>query len=229
MLNLNKTEKLFLKGLLIFILFWYGAYFQLIPIYLFHLDINNLSKSTEVLLSMFSSLVLAGILGFIYRKDLKKEFKSFRKNIMDYLDQGFHYYGIGLIVMVVSNIIITFFLKGGGANNEQEIQKMIQSLPIIMIIEAGIIAPFNEEIVFRKTLKDVFNNPALFAFFSFLLFGGAHVISSATTILDYLYIIPYGALGAAFAFAYSKTNTIYTSMTIHMIHNTVLILLSIMI
>jgi membrane protease YdiL (CAAX protease family) len=99
-----------------------------------------------------------------------------------------------------------------------------------MVINAGFVAPFNEEIVFRKTLHDIVGKYKwIFIGLSFLLFGGAHVISSATTILDYLYIIPYGALGAAFAFAYSKTNTIYTSMTIHMIHNTVLILLSIMI
>ena len=37
-----------------------------------------------------------------------------------------------------------------------------------------------------------------------------------------------GIGGAAFAFAYYKTDTIFTSMTIHMIHNTLLILISIL-
>ena len=96
-----------------------------------------------------------------------------------------------------------------------------------MVIIAGFIAPFNEEIVFRKTLKDVFKNKWVFAFLSFLLFGGAHVIGEATTLIDYLYIIPYGALGGAFALAYHDTDTIFTSLTLHMVHNLVLSLLSI--
>ena len=105
---------------------------------------------------------------------------------------------------------------------------MIKSLPLVMIFTAGILAPFTEELVFRKALKDFIKSPVIFAFCSFLLFGGAHVFNSAETILDYLYIIPYGALGAAFAFAYSKTDTVFTSMTLHMLHNTLLTIISIL-
>ena len=47
--------------------------------------------------------------------------------------------------------------------------------------------------------------------------------------IDYLYIIPYGVLGGAFAIAYSKTESVFTSMTFHMLHNTAIFLLSTMI
>ena len=96
----------------------------------------------------------------------------------------------------------------------------------MMILTAGVLAPFNEEIVFRKTLYDIFDNKWLFAFFSFLLFGGAHVMGG-TSLVDYLYIIPYGALGGAFALAYYETKTVFTSMSFHMIHNIILVLMSI--
>ena len=129
--------------------------------------------------------------------------------------------------MFTSNFIITFLLKGGGANNEHAVQTMIKSLPWLMLIDAGFIAPFNEEIVFRKSLKNVFKNKWIFVFMSFLLFGGAHVIGSAENILDYLYLIPYGVLGGAFALAYYETDNIFTSISLHMIHNTILIILSI--
>lgn len=226
-MEINKKEKLIIKGILIFLLFWNSAQFQWIPISLFHLDIHHLSNSVQVLLSAFSSVVMAIILFLIYRKDLKKEFKIFMKNPIEHLDAGFYYYAIGFVIMLVSNLIINFILGGGVASNEQVVQKMIKALPIIMVIEAGLLAPFTEEIVFRKTIKDVVKNPYLFAFLSFLLFGGAHVFT-AGSLIGYLYIIPYGALGAAFAFAYYKTDTIFTSMTIHMIHNTLLILISIL-
>ena len=54
---------------------------------------------------------------------------------------------------------------------------------------------------------------------SFLAFGIAHVSSMATTWVDWLYVIPYGTLGGAFAIAYYKTDTIFTSMSYHMLHN----------
>ena len=223
----DKKIRLIIKGILVFLIFHYGVYFQLIPIKLFNIDYTNVSKKMLVLLSAFSSICMAFIFYFIYRKDLKKEFKIFKKNLLNNLDIGLKYWTLGLIIMMASNLFLTFVLKSGGANNENAVQEMLKGLPWLMIIIAGFIAPFNEEIVFRKTLKDVFKNKWVFAALSFLLFGGAHVIEDAHNIIDLLYIIPYGALGGAFALAYHDTDTIFTSLSLHMMHNLVLSLMSV--
>ena len=225
----NLKAKNIIRGIVVFFLFFYSAYLQYIPVLLFKMDVHNISPVESVLLSTFSSTIVLFILFFIYRKELIREFKIFKDNFIENIDIGFRYWMLGLFIMMISNVIITYFLKGGGANNEVAVQKMIKTLPWLMVIDAGIIAPFNEEIVFRKTLKDIFNNPIILCILSFLFFGGAHVISDAKTITDYLYIIPYGALGASFAYSYYKTNTVFTSMSMHIFHNTVLILLSIFI
>ena len=225
----NFKTKNIIRGIIVFFLFFYSVYLQYIPVLLFKMDVHNISPVESVLLSTFSSTIVLFILFFIYRKDLIREFKIFKENFIENIDIGFRYWMLGLFIMMISNVIITYFLKGGGANNEVAVQKMIKTLPWLMVIDAGIIAPFNEEIVFRKTLKDIFNNPIILCILSFLFFGGAHVISDAKTITDYLYIIPYGSLGASFAYSYYKTNTVFTSMSMHIFHNTVLILLSIFI
>ena len=229
MKNVNLKTKNIIRGIVVFFLFFYSVYLQYIPVLLFKMDVHNISSVESVLLSTFSSTIVLFILFFIYRKDLIREFKIFKDNFIENIDIGFRYWMLGLFIMMISNVIITYFLKGGGANNEVAVQKMIKTLPWLMVIDAGIIAPFNEEIVFRKTLKDIINNPIILCILSFLFFGGAHVISDAKTITDYLYIIPYGALGASFAYSYYKTNTVFTSMSMHIFHNTVLILLSIFI
>ena len=229
MKNVNLKTKNIIRGIVVFFLFFYSVYLQYIPVLLFKMDVHNISPVESVLLSTFSSTIVLFILFFIYRKDLIREFKIFKDNFIENIDIGFRYWMLGLFIMMISNVIITYFLKGGGANNEVAVQKMIKTLPWLMVIDAGIIAPFNEEIVFRKTLKDIINNPIILCILSFLFFGGAHVISDAKTITDYLYIIPYGALGASFAYSYYKTNTVFTSMSMHIFHNTVLILLSIFI
>ena len=228
MLKDIKLKYLF-RGIIVILVFHYAAYFQLITIKLFNIDYKNASKELLVILSAFSSICLFIIYFFIYRKDLKKEFKKFIKNPMENLDAGLKYWMIGLIIMMFSNLILTFVLKSGGATNENTVQEMIKVLPWLMFINAGFLAPFNEEIVFRKTLKDVFKNKWVFASLSFLLFGGAHVIDTAETLIDILYIIPYGALGGAFALAYYETDTIFTSLSMHMIHNIVLSLVAILV
>ena len=229
MSNVNSKIKYLIRGTIVFFLFFYSVYLQYIPVLLFKMDVHNISPLESVLLSTFSSTIVLFILFIIYRKELKREFKIFKDNFIENIDIGFRYWMLGLIIMMISNVIITYLLKGGGANNEEAVQKMIKTLPWLMVIDAGFIAPFNEEIVFRKTLKDIFNNPIILCILSFLFFGGAHVISDAKTLTDYLYIIPYGALGASFAYSYYKTNTVFTSMSMHIFHNTVLILLSIFI
>jgi len=223
----KKNLLLILRGLLVFLLFKFSAYLQLIPIYLFKINLNSLSGGMEVCLSTFSSVIVMIILSIIYFKDLKIEFKKFRENLMENLDVGFKCWFIGLVIIVVSNYILLIAFKSGGANNENLVQDMIQALPWLMLIDAGIIAPFNEELVFRKTLKDVFKNKWIFVGLSFLLFGAVHVINQATCLVDYLYIGPYGALGGAFALAYYKTDTVFTTIALHIFHNTVLTLVSI--
>lgn len=223
------SPKGLLIGIGIFILFYFSSYIQLIPILLFNMDIASITGAQNVMLSAFSNIVLLLILLLIFRKDIKKEWKIFKDNFLENIDIGIKYWLIGLGIMMVSNILINVFLQLGQAANEQAVQSMITSLPWLMLINAGFIAPCTEEIVFRKGFKKAFPNKYAFVILSALVFGSLHVITSMTSPIELLYIIPYGALGAAFAYMYQKTNTIFTSISMHMFHNTALILLSILV
>ena len=227
-MKINKfiNVKELLKGILIFILFCFSSLFQLIPITLFNI---KRTTSNSIILSTFSNICLLIILIIIiYRRELIKEFKLFKKNLLENLDTGIKYWLIGLLVMMISNIIITYILGLNQAQNEQAVQKMINKMPIMMLITAGFIAPITEEITFRKTFKNTFLNKYLFIILSDLVFGSMHVITSYSNPLELLYIIPYGSLGMAFATMYYKTDTIYTSISMHMLHNTILTLVSIL-
>lgn len=225
----KKNELINIKGVIIgiilFLLYYFSAYLQLIPIFLF--NIKTITGSTQVLLSLFSNTIILIILIIIFRKQLIHEWKIFKEKFLENIDTGIKYWIIGLLIMMVSNTILTFILNMGQATNEQKVQQLISYLPWIMVINAGIIAPCVEEIIFRKCYKNAFPNKWLFIGLSSLVFGSLHVITSMTSLMDLLFIIPYGSLGAAFAIMYQKTNTIYTSMLMHMLHNTILIILSI--
>ena len=219
-INVNQI----IKSVVVFLLFYFSSLFQYIPIRIF--GIKSGTPILNILLNMFSNIILLGILYLIYRKEIKDEWKIFKKKPLENINTGCIYWFIGLIIMVVTNLLINRFIAGGIANNENVVQSMIKTLPWMMVINAGLIAPFNEEITFRKAFKNVFKSKWLFAIASGLVFGFLHV-AGANSIGQYLYIIPYGTLGVCFALAYYKTNTIFTSMFLHMFHNTVLILMSI--
>ena len=216
--------KQLLLGIIVFLIFYCSSLFQLIPIKLLNLKPSNINN---VILSCFSSFVLLIILFIIYRKQLIKEFRIFKSNILTNLDIGFKYWLLGLFGMFLSNCIIIFIVGLNQAQNEQAVQKMISTLPWLMLITAGVIAPITEEIVFRKSFKNSFKNKYLFIILSGVVFGFLHVISSYNSPIELLYIIPYSSLGIAFATMYYKTNTIYTSISMHMLHNIILTLISI--
>lgn len=216
-------------GIIVFLLFYFSSYFQLIPIILLNWDIRSITESQNVMLSTFSNIVLLLILFLIFRKDIIKEWKKFKSNFLENIDTGIKYWLVGLAIMMGSNIIINILMNLGQAANEQAVQQMISALPWLMFINAGIIAPCTEELIFRKSFRKAFPNKWLFVLISALVFGSLHVVTSMTSPIELLYIIPYGALGGAFAYMYQKTDTIFTSIAMHMFHNSALILLSILV
>ena len=129
--------------------------------------------------------------------------------------------------MIVSSILISIFIKQGVSNNEQAVRDSIKAAPIYMLFTCSIIAPILEEMVFRRSLKGFINNKWLYIIISGLSFGLLHVIGNNANLAEYLFVIPYGAMGCAFAYLYYKTKNISLPIIIHMIHNTILVIVQI--
>ena len=214
------------KGLLTFLIFYFSSYLQVIPIALFNIDVNNYTASDLAIVNTFTDLILVLILIILYFKELKKEFKTFKKNWKLNMDTAFKYWFIGLMIMCISNIAIGLITDLSTSSNEQAVQTLVSSTPYLMLFTAGILAPIAEELTFRKGVSKIFKNKWVYATASGLIFGLLHVIGSRN-ILEYLYVIPYGSLGFFFALTYYDTKSIYPSIIMHAIHNSALILLSI--
>ena len=88
-----------------------------------------------------------------------------------------------------------------------------------MAISTVLFAPINEELTFRKSIRDAINNKWAYVLLSGIIFGGLHVISYVSSPLDLVYLIPYCSLGISFALLYYKTNNIFSSISMHMMHN----------
>ena len=127
--------------------------------------------------------------------------------------------------MITTNILITTLSPNSIATNEEAVRKLIDTAPLFMLFQLAIYAPITEELIFRKSIKDITNNKYIYILLSGIIFGGMHVLSSLNNPLDLLYIIPYSALGITFASLYHKTDNIFSTITVHAIHNTLTLVL----
>ena len=214
------------KGLVTFLIFYFSSYLQVIPIAIFNIDVNNYTTTDLAIVNTFTDLILVLILIILYFKELRKEFKTFKDNWKMNMDTAFKYWFLGLMIMCISNIAIGLITSLVTSINEQAVQGLINSTPYLMLFTAGILAPIAEEITFRKGVSKIFKNKWVYATASGLIFGFLHVMGSSNP-LEYLYIIPYGSLGFFFALTYYDTKSIYPSIIMHAIHNSSLVLLSI--
>ena len=212
---------------LVLLLFYCSGLFQLIPIYLFNIDIKNCSEFALNIVKIFPNLTLSIILFFIYRKDLLKDFKKFKKNFNNITDIAIKYWVLGFTLMILTNSLISALTPVSISENEQSVRSLISSTPIIAFFFICIFAPFIEEIIFRKSFKDALNNKWLFIIMSGIVFGLLHVITSLNSIYDLFYIIPYSLLGLFFALAYYETNNIFSTIFIHFLHNLLLLIINI--
>jgi len=226
---MSKERKIqIFKALFTFLLFYLRKYMQVIPIIIFRIDVKNPNELDSVLVNMFLNFLLVLCLFIIYRKELMIEFKKFKNNFKEYFDTGLRYWMVGLFLMIVANILITMFTPLTNSTNEISVQGLISTSPILMLVTAGILAPIVEEITFRKAIRAIIRSKWAFCFISGFIFGLLHVLGSASSLYEYLYIISYGSLGFFFAYSYQKTDTIFTSITMHMLHNSLLIIMSIL-
>lgn len=201
-------------GIIFLVLCWSSIFFSILNI-----NPTNLTDKQYIFYLTLSNITLIIIFVLIYRKTLIKDFKSYIKNISKNIELSIKYWLIGFIIMIVSNLIITFILNKGLAGNEQEVRSLLDSFPLFMIFNTVIYAPLTEELAFRKSIKDTTNNKWVYVLTSGLVFGMLHIISYITSPIDLVYLIPYGALGIAFALLYHKTNNIFSTITMHAMHN----------
>ena len=215
----NKLDVI-IKLAISMLLFYFSSLIILIPVLIFKIDLETCSNFTNNALRLFSSSFLALMLFILFKKDIIKDFKIFRKNIKEISDVVIKYWLLGFFLMIVSNLIIGLFSPISKATNEEAVRSIIYSTPIMAFFITCVLAPFTEEIIFRKAIKDAINRKWFFILVSGFVFGALHVIGEIESLYGLLYIIPYTSLGLAFAKIYYDTDNIFASILAHFIHNT---------
>ena len=206
-----------IRGILIIVFYFLGA--NILSI-IFSFFINkSIIPPWGNIYYLLIHLIIATILILVYKKNLIIDFKIFKKNYKKDLKESLIIYLKGIFIMYASNYILISIFKLSSSVNQLENIELIKNSMITHSIIIVLIAPFLEEIVFRLSFNKMTKNPKLYAIITGVIFGTAHVISSLSNPLMILLTIPYSAMGIALGYAYKKTDTIFSSLAMHMLHN----------
>lgn len=199
-----------------------------LPFQLLNIDTSLMPTWIKIIYMISYEIIFMVIIAFIFRKKLKKDFNVIKEKHKVYYAECFKYWLLGIAIMMVSNVIISIINNGNIANNEETIRQMMSISPLYIFFSAVLFAPLVEELVFRQGFRYIFSNNILFIFMSAFVFGGLHVFTGMESLVDLLYIIPYGAPGAVFAYMLVKTDNIFVPIGFHFMHNGILVALQIL-
>lgn len=191
------------------------------------LGFNKLSTSLKLIVSIIYELLILITIIFIYLKTISTDFADFKTNMKYYINKYLKYWFLNLGLMSISNIIIINITNINNSTNQEYVTKLLGKFPLYAIITTVLIAPLTEELIFRLNIRKIFKNDILFIIISGLLFGALH-LTVATSIKELLFIIPYSIPGMIFAYTYTKSDNIFVPISLHTLHNTVMIILQIL-
>lgn len=189
------------------------------PLFL-NMLLKPLIKTDSFFIKILPTLLIWMLILIINFKEIKKDFKKIKINFKKNINLAFKYYFWGLMLMIATNLIINMFLHQMPINEIQN-RNMVNLHPIYSSILMILIAPLIEEIVFRVSFKKAIKNKQLFLIITAFIFGLIHVIFNG----DFIYIIPYMALGYFLAKIYIETTNMFYSYFMHAFHNLICILL----
>lgn len=221
-LKLPELEKIEIKRkwlyLLLWILLFVIFYAGLIPMPF----LQNIPSLARIFLIYG---IQALILGYLLRKDIKRDFLAFKGNFKTYMKYIFPKLGIFFIIYIVISVPIAL-IAGQISTNQAQLNELPLALTATMAI---LFAPIMEELMFRGLLRKSIPNDTIFMIMSALIFGIAHMLYAEENLIMYIYIIPYTLLGYFLARSYAKTNNIFTNISIHFLWNTFAIILNIIV
>ena len=224
--NWIKKSWKFLLTILIYIL--YQENFLISILNDLGFKISSLSKNIKIIALIINDSIYAVTVILLFKKEIINGLKDLKKNFTSRILISVNCWLLGCIIMSLSSIIIDLISGQSVSNNESLVRQSITIAPLYMLFTCSVIAPILEEMVFRNSLHGLIKKKWIFIIISGLCFGLLHVISSYKTAFDLLYIIPYGAMGCCFAYLLTKTENITLPILIHMIHNSILVLVQIL-
>ena len=168
------------------------------------------------------------ILSLTFFRDLFTDnFRVFKNNFKAYFNNLIGTVGKFYLVYFLIAMVTVFLAKADTSVN----QSNVEALPIWYSFPLAVIyAPIVEESLFRGCIRRFIKNDKLFIVVSAITFGLLHTLFTELNVFNALVLaIPYMTIGGFLAYLYTKTNNMFTNMSFHAFHNTMAMIITILI
>lgn len=217
---MSKMKKMYI-GIVVFILYF------ILPM-LINSFLASVSESSGIdyLLRSICYIVILSVFIFIYRKDFKEYWSVFIKEKKKNIKNIIIYLLLSLAIMMICSALVLIIFPSIEYANDDIIKEYLASTMWFMVFSVVVYTPIIEEIVFRKTFKDIINNKWFYVIFSALVFAFYHVGYNYIGIESILGMIPYFGLGIVLAFSYIKSKNIYVPIFVHILYDAFVVLIN---
>ena len=131
------------------------------------------SSTSLTITNFLVHLLLLFVVLFIYRNDLENYKNEFDKNKKSNILKVLFYMAIIWGVYILSNTFVNILVKNFGFNSSNgALMQLFKNAPygtMFVCFTSIVFYPIVEELVFRKSLRDVISNPILFVIISSLV------------------------------------------------------------
>jgi len=185
--------------------------------------INSANLGNSILINILSNFVCLTLILLIYFNDLKKDLKKYIKNYKNYTKKTFKYFLYGLLGYVLINFIIAISLQSFNISNDNinALESEFANNIIPLIITTMFYYPIIEELVFKKTFKDIIKNKWLFVIISAFANAFFAYAFSATNVITLVYIIPSTIFYMGLSYSYYESNNIFVPIIYRIIYNAI--------
>ena len=187
-------------------------------------NLSVAANTATIWLNFVIDLTTALVAVIILRKFIRRQWKDFMNNKFSIVVAGcFLGFFLNICSNAVGNSIVKIFVDQSQSVNQQQVESLAKSIPALMFIVTGFLAPIGEELIFRGVIFTGLRkyNRVLAYVVSAFLFGFIHVMNSvfAGNIGEMIQMIPYVCSGIVFAYIYESTDNIWSSILTHMTNN----------
>ena len=137
-----------------------------------------------------------------------------------------------MIILLFGSAVFLNFIGLRISRNQRRVQDMILMDPFYYSVLVSVFAPFVEETVFRVCIFGRLKESrftVLGYLISAFLFGFIHIMDSILNgyFREWPFLIPYSLLGLVLAYVYDRTDSIWCSILLHMLHNSLSLLIGV--
>lgn len=225
---MKKNQNLFSLIIVLGCFFYMGSVWRIIFTAL-GFDLASFSNADLAYANVLIGLVTGLVICFIYKKTLIRDWRSFRKNTKENLKSCLKLFlvlfGLKFGAAFISSLLaMGFGIEMTQSENQNVLDALTGSAPLMMFISTVIIAPFIEEGIFRLGVKKIIKDTNWFIVISGLIFGLMHVFPTVLTMEAIIQSIVYVVMGLGLAWIYESEKNIYFPIMVHALNNLVSVL-----